>query len=608
MRIYCGSSAADDPSRSPTVALKEGRWVIALDGSSEPARSLIGGKASSIVRMLALGLNVPPSFVITTRTCTAFLECGDFPGGLAEEVDEGIAWLEQITGRSFGAGPRPLLVSVRSGAPVSMPGMMDTILNLGINATTEEALGTESRDTNFPRDTHRRFIELYAQTVLQTDATALGGMEDPVSWRNAIAASTGAAVPEDVKAQLHAAIRAVFNSWNSRRARRYRAHHGIAEHLGTAVTVQAMVFGNLDQRSGTGVVFSRNPVTGEPEVFGEFMPCAQGEDLVSGKQTPLPLSAMQQRAPQAFDELFSAARMLERHYGDVQDIEFTVECGRLYLLQTRAAKRAPMAAVRIAIDMVHDGSCDVDAAFSRITSEQVRAILSPRLADGALQDARILARGEPASPGVGVGVIVSDVDEAERRAKAGESVVLARATTSPHDLHGMIAASAVITEQGGSTSHAAVVSRALGRPCVVGCGAESLLGLVGRVVTVDGQAGVVLDGRRELIAPDEDTDAGLKELSEWAAARSSVVVARTPPPGRPIVDLDEFDGAVDLGKLQVFLREIGAGAVVCGGVLVSEAAVALCVAAGVETLVAAPRLPVLLAALRAARTRVADDN
>jgi len=590
------------------LTLTEGRWVVVLDGSKVPAPGLIGGKASSIARMLTLGLNVPPSFVITTRACARFLECGDFPGGLEQEVDEGIVWLEGMTGRRFGAGPRPLLVSVRSGAPVSMPGMMDTILNLGINATTEAALAAESRQATFPRDTHRRFIELYAQTVLQTDAAGLGGMEDPAGWRKAIAASASAPVPEDVKQQLYSAIRAVFHSWNSRRARRFRAHHGIAEDLGTAVTVQAMVFGNFDEQSGTGVVFSRNPVTGEPVAFGEFMPCAQGEDLVSGKQTPLPLSAMRERVGHAFDELLSATRLLEREYGDVQDIEFTVECGRLYLLQSRTAKRAPMAAVRIAVDMVREGRCEADTAFGRITSEQVRAILSPRLADGALQRARVLARGEAASPGVGCGVVVFDVDEAEARAQAGESVVLARATTSPHDLHGMIVARAIITEQGGSTSHAAVVSRALGRPCVVGCGADTLRGLVGRVVTVDGQAGMVLEGQHELIVPDEDTDESLKQLLAWAESRSPLVVARQAPTGRPIVDLDEFDGIVKLEKLRTILREVGAGSVVRGSVLMNELAVGECVATGVETLVARPRLPVLIAAVRAAGTRARDNN
>jgi pyruvate,orthophosphate dikinase len=369
-----------------------------------------------------------------------------------------------------------------------------------------------------------------------------------------------------------------------------------------------MVFGNFDEQSGTGVVFSRNPVTGEPGAFGEFMPCAQGEDLVSGKQTPLPLAAMQARIPSAFEQLLSAATLLERDGGDVQDIEFTVERGRLYLLQTRTAKRAPMAAVRIAVDMVREGSCDADTAFGRITSEQVRSILSPRLAQGALEGAKVLARGEAASPGIGSGVVVSDVDEAERRAQAGESVVLARATTSPHDLHGMIAATAIITEQGGSTSHAAVVSRALGRPCVVGCGTDTLRELVGRTVTVDGQAGTVIEGELELVVPDEDADDSLQPLLAWAESRSPLVVAAKPPVGRPVVDLDECASTVEPEKLRAMLRGLGGGSVVQGSVLVNETAVRECVATGVEMLVAKPRLPVLIAAVRAAGVRAQKNN
>lgn len=590
------------------VGQSEARWVIALDGTSVPERKLIGGKAWSIARMSALGLNVPPSFVISTRACIAFLETGDFPEGLDREIAAGMAWLEERTGRRFGAGPRPLLVSVRSGAPVSMPGMMDTILNLGIQATTEAALATDCGDAAFARDTHRRFIDHYAHIVLKTDAAALGGSGDLAGWRRAIATAAGAPVPEDVHEQLRGAIRAVFESWNSRRARRYRQHHGIGEDLGTAVAVQAMVFGNLDERSGTGVLFSRNPVTGEPEAFGEFLPRAQGEDLVSGKNTPLPLAAMRERVPEAMEELLATARLLEQEHGDVQDIEFTVECGRLYLLQTRAAKRAPIAAVRIATDMVREGRCDAGMAFSRVTSEQARAVLSPRLAAGALQSATVLARGEGASPGIGRGVVVHDVDEAEVRARAGEAVVLARATTSPNDLHGMIVATAIITEQGGSTSHAAVVSRALGRPCVVGCGVGALDALAGRSVTVDGQAGLILEGSCEVVEPDEDADDRLASITAWAQANSPVTVASVPPPGYPLADLDEFVGVADPGQLRSFLRDLAPGTVVCGRALMNESAVIACVDAGVKVLVAKPRLPVLLAAVQAATSDVLSQQ
>ena len=322
-----------------------------------------------------------------------------------------------------------------------MPGMMDTILNLGINATTERALADECGEGEFARDTRRRFVELYAGTVLKTEAAGLGDRHDIESWRAAIATAAGRPVPEDVHEQLRGCGRAPSSSRGTRgAARRYRQHHGIADHLGTAVTVQAMVFGNLDQTSGTGVLFSRNPVNGEPAPFGEFLPRAQGEDVVSGRHTPLPLSAMRESLPEAHEELLAAARLLEREHGDVQDIEFTVERGRLFLLQTRAAKRSPQAAVRIAAQMQREGLSSADAAFGKITPEQVRILLSPRLAEGSLSAATVLARGEGASPGVGCGVVVIDPEVAETRAQAGEAVVLARATTSPDDLHGMIAA------------------------------------------------------------------------------------------------------------------------------------------------------------------------
>jgi len=575
------------------------QWLLRLDGGGIAGRDLIGGKATSIAEMAALGLNVPPAFVLTTRTCVAFLEGGDLPAGLDQELAAGIAWLEQKTGRRFGAGPRPLLVSVRSGAPVSMPGMMDTILNLGINASTEQALAAECGDAAFARDTHRRFVEMYSNTVLRTDAAGLGGSADIGAWRAAIATAAGQPVPEDVVEQLRGAVRAVFESWNSRRAKRYRQHHGIPDHLGTAVTVQAMVFGNLDALSGTGVLFSRNPVTGDSAPFGEFLPRAQGEDVVSGRHTPLPLTAMRDSVPGALDELLAAARLLEREHGDVQDIEFTVQCGKLFLLQSRAAKRAPLAALRIAAQMVRERLSPEEVAFGRITPEQVRLLLSPRLADGALQQATVLARGDGASPGVGGGIVVTSPEEAEERARAGEDVVLARATTSPDDLHGMIAARAIVTEQGGSTSHAAVVGRALGRPCIVGCGAGSLLGLAGRRVTVDGQSGVVLDGLLPVSSPDETADADLATLARWADSRSPVVVTTTPPQGRPLVDLDAADEAGDPDRLRAFLKTVDREAAVRGSVLASESAVAACVAAGIGHLVASPRLPVLLAAVQA---------
>lgn len=479
------------------MATSLGKWTLALDGGAAPERSLIGGKAWSLARMRELDLPVPPAFVVTTRACVEFLKNGAEPPGLASELAAGIAWIEAETGRSFGKGPKPLLVSVRSGAAISMPGMMDTVLNLGINDTTEAALAAECGDAAFAKDTHRRFEELYRNIVLRGD--------------------TGA-VPSDAVEQLHAAVRAVFESWNSRRAKRYRQHNDIPDDIGTAVTVQAMVFGNLDQNSGTGVLFTRNPLDGTPEPYGEYLPCAQGEDVVSGKFTPKPLDEMRKTVPEAHDSLLAAARALEKEHGDVQDIEFTVQQSKLWLLQSRAAKRAAPAALRIAVDLVNEARIDRATALTRVTQEQLASLMNPCLEDPDNGGKAPLASGESACPGVGIGVVVTDSDEAEKLAAAGEHVVLARPTTSPEDLHGMIAAKAIITEQGGSTSHAAVVSRSLGRPCVVGCGDGRLTPLKGRVVTVCGTTGRIHDGTLPVMRPSEVNDFRLALFMEWKRA------------------------------------------------------------------------------------------
>lgn len=574
------------------MAISLGRYLVALDGSALPSRELIGGKAWSVARMLSLGLPVPPAVVITTDACRAYLDSGSVPAELAAEIDGAITWLEQATGRQFG-GAKPLLVSVRSGAAVSMPGMMDTVLNLGINAVSEAALASEADSATFARDTHRRFLELYASIVLKAtlaDAT----QHDPAALRAEVAAQ-GAAVPEDPRAQLLAAVKAVFDSWNSRRARRYRQHHGIADSLGTAVTVQAMVFGNLDARSGTGVLFSRNPLTGELAPYGEYLHRAQGEDVVSGKFTPEPLSVLAASAPEVHAQLMSAAASLEQENADVQDIEFTVQHGVLYLLQTRAAKRAPQAAVRFAVDMVDEGRIDTHTALSRVQAEQIRTLLKPRLAAGATDGATVLAQGEPACQGVGSGVVVSDSDSAEQRAAAGVAVVLARATTSPEDVHGMIAASAVITEQGGATSHAAVVSRALGVPCIVGCGAGTLTALAGTLVTVDANSGSIYAGLLPVVTPDESDDPHLAKLTAWAVAASPITVLRDDDPAvTAAFDLGEVEGGEDAEKLPALL--VGKTCV-RGGAIESDAGVVAALAAGVTTIIAKHPLPVLLAAI-----------
>lgn len=474
------------------------QWISLIDGQELPGREAIGGKAWSLARMRALGLEVPPAFAIRTEACRAWFETGQrFPLGLEDQIGAGIAWLEQATGRRFGGEP-PLLVSVRSGAAVSMPGMMDTVLDLGMNADTERALALDSGDAGFAADTHRRFCELYQRIVLK---------------------DSGEPIPASPLEQLRRAVIAVFESSRSRRAKAYRKHHGLPDDLPTAVTIQTMVFGNLDALSGTGVLFTRNPLTGKAQPYGEYLPRAQGEDVVAGTSTPEPLSRLAELLPAVHEQLIAGARRLEREERDMQDVEFTVERGRLYFLQTRSAKRAPAAAIRVAVELVDEGLIEPALALSRITVEQVDAVLRPRLTDAQCRDAEVLARGEPASPGVASGLVIEDCDEAERRAEAGDAVVLGRPTTSPDDVHGMIASLAVVTDLGGSTSHAAVVGRQLGKPCVVGCGEGTSARLAGRVVTVDGERGAVYAGRLELETPREQDHPYLSRLAAWAGDR-----------------------------------------------------------------------------------------
>jgi pyruvate, orthophosphate dikinase len=578
-----------------------GQWTLGLDGEDLPSRDMIGGKAWSVGRMQALGLNVPPAFVVTAAACTAYLASGELPEGLDEEIDAAVAWLETRAGRSFGKGPQPLLVSVRSGAAISMPGMMDTVLNLGVNDATEHALATECGDAVFARNTHKRFLELYSHVVLRSSIAELPETDDPTAWRALIRTSCGGEVPTDPREQLISTVRAVFESWNSRRARRYRQHHNISDDLGTAVTVQAMVFGNLDTRSGTGVLFSRNPSTGAPEPYGEYLPRAQGEDVVSGKFTPRPLDVLAAELPEAHEGLLEAARKLERVGRDVQDIEFTIERGRLFFLQSRPAKLSPHAAARIAVDLVREGLIDEKTALLRITPDQLRLLLSPRIAESALPGAQVLVSGEAASPGVGIGIIVGDSDEAERRAQAQQAVILARPTTSPDDLHGMLASRAVVTEQGGSTSHAAVVGRALGLPCIVGCGKGSLQALIGKTVTVDGRTGKVYAGALAIEAPDERSDAALTALAEWAAKGSPLrVVSPSSPDACEAADLSANDDAADPEKIGAVLASLKGARGARGGVIASNEGVQAALRAGLEFIVAEPVLPPLIAAARAA--------
>ena len=584
-----------------------GRWVLPLDGAALPERALVGGKAWGIAVMRHEGLPVPPAFVVTTEACRAYLAEGALPEGLLGEVHAGIAMLEAETGRRFGAPERPLLLAVRSGAAVSMPGMLDTVLNLGIDEEIEAALAGESGDAAFARDTHRRFHEMYARIVLKAGIDGLapeGSVED---WRAAVAeAGATGSVPEAPTDQLLGAVCAVFESWNGRRARRYRKHHGLPDDAGTAVTVQAMVFGNLGENSGTGVLFSRNPLSGAPEPYGEYLARAQGEDVVSGRRTPQGLDALASSLPEAHAALTRAARKLETLNRDVQDIEFSVQEGALYLLQTRTAARAPAAALRIAVDLVNEGTISTDEALARISAEQVRTLLMPRLADGGAEAASLLVEGEGASPGIGIGRVALDADEAEARGAAGEDVVLVRPTTSPEDVHGMVAARAVVTETGGTTSHAAVVSRSLGVPCVVGCGEGVGDALAGREVTVDGKAGQVFGGVLPVSAPAETDDPHLCRIADWARAAAPIAVYRwgdSAPDGA--VDLDRLPGGEDPERLPALLAGAPGAR---GGALASDAGVAAAVEAGLDFIVVRQALPALLAACaadRALRTEAA---
>ncbi len=574
--------------------------VVVLDGSTVPDREVVGGKGRSIAEMLSLGLPVPPAFCLPIEECRRFLAGG---GALEEEtwrsVLAGVAWIEERLGRRFGDPAGPLLVSVRSGAAVSMPGMMDTVLNLGITDEVEEALAEASGDRAFARSTHCRFVHQFGQTVLGADLDEPGEEATPSEVAEAVERDTDEAVPTDPHEQLKAVIRTVFGSWTSRRAKAYRRHWGIPEDGGTAVIVQAMVFGNLGEQSGTGVLFTRNPLSGDAAPYGEWLAGGQGEDVVSGTHDPKPLGSLAAELPAVHARLLESAGLLERENGDVQDVEFTVERGELYLLQTRAAKRSPLAAVRTAVDLAEEGLIERPEAIARVSAEQLASVLAPRLAAHVADAAEVVAHGVAACPGVAAGVAASDSDEAA--AHDGDSV-LVRPTTSPEDVSGMIAARAVVTERGGSTSHAAVVTRALGRPSVVGVGEGIAEALGGRELTVDGSAGVVYAG----LLPTEEVDPaevpGLERLLGWAEELSPVAVVDADDAA---LDLDADGVAVDEGApdpAELAERLRGASAV-RGSVLATAEGARAVVAAGVPRVVRLPGQPAAALLLRLAQEK-----
>jgi pyruvate,orthophosphate dikinase len=472
--------------------------VVLLDGETSLPRNILGNKGYGINAMRREGLPVPPAFCITTEVCAHYFDDPDSTtAAIRDEVRDKLRWLEAETSRTFGSGPRPLLVSVRSGAALSMPGMLDTVLDLGIDDGVEAALA-ELHTPEFAADTRKRFCHMYRRIVLDDDGE----------------------VPNDPLAQLGGAIGAVFRSWNSPRAIAYRKHHGLSQLGGTAVVVQAMVFGNMDAKSGTGVLFSRNPMTGANEPFGEWLLRGQGEDVVSGTFDVEPLSALHTAQPAVYDELVAAAAKLERIAADVQDIEFTVEQGKLWLLQTRVAKRSAQAAVRLALAFRGEGLIDDVETLRRVSPAEVKTLLQPSLQPETRLAAPLLAKGLPACPGVVSGTAYTDVDDAIDAAEEGQDVILVRVSTSPDDIQGMMAARGIVTEIGGATSHAAVVSRELHRPAIVGCGAGFAKSLAGKQITIDGTEGEVREGILELTAWSEDDSPDLAALSAIAREHS----------------------------------------------------------------------------------------
>ncbi len=541
------------PGRRRVYFFGEGR----ADGRSEQ-RAILGGKGADLAEMTRLGIPVPPGFTIATQVAASFASAGGrLPRGVIRDARAALRRVERIMGSRFGDPKRPLLVSVRSGAPISMPGMMDTVLNLGLSLAAVQGLATLA-NPRFAWDSYRRFVHMYGDVVLGVPHERFESLLESVrdergvqldtelsaedlrrvcqEFLAIVRAHTGRAFPDDPEEQLWRAIGAVFRSWGNQRAVRYRRLHGISDDLGTAVNVQAMVYGNMGNDCATGVAFTRDPTTGENVFYGEFLENAQGEDVVAGIRTPQPINragrtaatqalpTLEEMLPRSYRELLRISARLERHYRDMQDIEFTIERGRLWILQTRRGKRTATAAVRIAVEMAKQGRIRRDEAVCRVAPAQLDQLLHPTLDPRVPRS--VIARGLPASPGAAVGNVVFSADAAEARAKAGEKVILVRHETSPDDIHGMHAAEGVLTTRGGMTSHAAVVARGMGKCCVVGCGdlrvdeAAGSMSVGGRVVhagepiTLDGSTGEVMLGRLPTVTPE--LGGSFAELMRWA--------------------------------------------------------------------------------------------
>jgi pyruvate,orthophosphate dikinase len=527
------------------------KWVYTFEEGSASMRDLLGGKGANLAEMTNIGLPVPPGFTITTEACLAYLGAGEkFPEGMWEQTVEAMKELGKKMGREFGNSQNPLLVSVRSGAKYSMPGMMDTILNLGLNDETVKVLAEKAGD-RFAWDAYRRLVQMFGKVVMDIDGhlfeelikrikeeegvqtdpeVSAEGWQKVVGWfKELIKEQTGQEFPQDPWKQLEMAIGAVFQSWNGKRAVDYRNEFGISHDLGTATNIVTMVFGNVGWDSGSGVAFTRNPSTGEKTLYGECLFNAQGEDVVSGARTPIKVSQLSQDMPEVWKALLDVSAKLEKHYRDMQDMEFTIENGKLWMLQTRNGKRTAAAAVKIAVDMVNEGLITKEEAVDRIEPRMIDQLLHPRFDDDAKKKSTLLAKGLNASPGAAVGMVVFDADMAEELAKKeGKAVILVRPETTPDDVHGMIAARGILTQHGGATSHAAVVARQLGKPCVAGC-EEMRIDLAKRQFTVgntvvkegdtislDGARGEVFLGAIPTVSPTFDDQPELKQILEWA--------------------------------------------------------------------------------------------
>jgi pyruvate,orthophosphate dikinase len=514
------------------------RYVYDFDEPADGGRELLGGKGIGLAEMTQLGIPVPAGFTITTDACRAYLREGGLPAGLEDEIAEHIGRLEAKTGKRFGDTGDPLLVSVRSGAAVSMPGMLDTILNLGLNDDALAGLAGATDNVRFARDSYRRLVQMYGEVVSgidghrfeqkladlkrergtqqDVDLTADDLAELLETFKGIYRQETGEDFPHDPREQLRRAVLAVFQSWQNPRAQVYRSTYNIPDDIGTAVNIVQMVFGNKGDRSATGVCFTRDPSTGETGLYGEYLVNAQGEDVVSGVRTPQPIEEMRERLPDAFEQLVDTMARLEQHYRDMQDIEFTVEEDRLYLLQTRSAKRTAVAALKAAVEMTAEGLISREEAISRIDPGQLDQLLHPMIDPKA--EIEVAARGLNASPGAASGAVVLDADTAAERGKAGESVILVRWETTPDDIHGLIQSKGVLTAHGGMTSHAAVVARGMGKPCVAGCEGLEIdieartLRIAGHdlregeTITIDGGTGRVIIGAVALVPPQINED------------------------------------------------------------------------------------------------------